>query len=82
MLLKKRGSPCFSELMPRRYLLGLTMNMSDRIGRLEMGCRSIFALDGDQLVPRQIPSEVVTEGMLKRFGNSLISFSKAFQSQH
>jgi len=46
-----------------------------------MGCRSIFALDGDQLVPRQIPSEVVTEGMLKRFGNSLISFSKAFQSQ-
>jgi hypothetical protein len=80
VLLKKRGSLCFSELMPRRYLLGLTTNVSGRIGILEMGCRSIFAVNGDQLVPRQIPSETFTDGMQKRFGNSLISFSKAFQS--
>jgi hypothetical protein len=81
VLLKKRGSLCFSELMPHRYLLGLAMNASGRIGVLEMGCRSIFAINGDQLVPRRIHSEVFTDGMQKRFGNSLISFSSAFQSQ-
>ena len=81
VLLKKRGSLCFSELMPRRYLLGLTMDRSGRVGMLEMGCRSIFALNGDHLVPRQTPSETFTDGMQKRFGNSLISFSKAFQSK-
>jgi hypothetical protein len=82
VLLKKRGSLCFSELMPRRYLLGLTTNGSGRIGILEMGCRSIFAVNGDKLVPRQTPSETFTNGMQERFGNSLISFSKAFRSQH
>jgi len=82
VLLKKRGSLCFSELMPRRYLPGLTTNGSGRIGILEMGCRSIFAINGDQLAPRQNPSETFTNGMQERFGNSLISFSKAFQSQH
>jgi hypothetical protein len=80
VLLKKRGSLCFSELMPRRYLLAVRTDTSGRIGRLEMGCRSIFAIDGDQLSPRQTTPEVVTSGMKERFGNSLASFSKAFRS--
>jgi hypothetical protein len=80
VLLKKRGSLCFSELMPRRYLLAVRTDTSGRVGRLEMGCRSIFAIDGDQLSPRQSTPEVVTSGMKERFGNSLASFSKAFRS--
>jgi len=81
VLLKKRGSLCFSELMPRRYLLGLAMNASGRIGLLELGCRSIFSLNGDRLVPRQTSPEAFTNGMRERFNNSLTSFSRAFQGQ-
>jgi hypothetical protein len=80
VLLKKSGSMCFSELMPRRYLLALRTDTSGRVGWLEMGCRSIFMLDGDRLSPRQTTPEVVTIGMKERFGNSLASFSNGFKS--
>ncbi len=80
VLLKKRGSPCFSELLPRPYLLGLAMDDSDRIGWLKMGCRAIYAIDGDRLTPRDQEGGPVTVGMNDRFGNSLAAFSKAFES--
>ena len=54
---------------------------NDAAGWLEMGCRSIFAIDGDQLSPRQTIPEIVTAGIKERFGNSLASFSKAFASR-
>jgi hypothetical protein len=80
VLLKKRRSLCFSELMPRRYLFGLSMDPSGRIGWLAMGCRSIFAVDGDRLAPRETSPEIFTTGVKERFGNSLAAFSKAVQS--
>lgn len=80
VLLKKRGSLCFSELMPRRYLLGLTMDSSGRVGWLAMGCRSIFAVNGDRLSSRETNLEVVTTGIKEQFGDSLAAFSKAVQS--
>ena len=79
VLLKKSGSMCFSELMPRRYLLALRTYDSGRAGWLEMGCRSIFMVDGDRLSPRQVTPEPVTLGMKQRFGNSLASFSNGFK---
>jgi hypothetical protein len=81
VLLKKRGSLCFSELMPRRYLLALRMDESGQAGVLEMGCMSIFAIDGDRLSPRQTVTEAITSGMKERFGNSLAAFSNSFGSR-
>ena len=81
VLLKKRGSLCFSELMPRRYLLAVRTDTSGRVGWLVMGCRSVFMIDGDQLSTRRTTPEVVTAGMKERFGNSLESFSKALGSR-
>lgn len=78
VLLKKRGSLCFSELMPRPYLLALQTDRSDRVGWLEMGCRSIFAVDGDRLTPREQRAEPVTLGMKSRFNNSFLAFRNAF----
>jgi hypothetical protein len=80
VLLKKRGSLCFAELMPRRYLLGLTMDSSRRVGWLAMGCRSIFAVNGDRLSSRETNLEVVTTGIREQLGDSLAAFSKAVQS--
>jgi hypothetical protein len=80
VLLKKSGSGCFSELMPRRYLLALRTYASGRVGLLEMGCKSIFMVDGDHLSPRQTTPELITIGMKERFGNSLASFSNGFKS--
>ena len=80
VLLKKRGSLCFSELMPRRYLLALQMDASNRVGWLAMGCRSIFAIDGDRLSSREPNPGVVISGFKDRFGNSLSAFSRAFQT--
>jgi hypothetical protein len=81
VLLKKRGVLCFSELMPRPYLLAVRTYSSGRVGWLEMGCRSIYMIDGDRLSPRQTILEVVTSGMKERFGNSLAAFSNAFGSR-
>ena len=85
VLLKKRGALCFAELLPRTYLLALRMDSSDRVGWLEMGCRSIFTLSGDRLIPRELKAEPVTSGMKARFNNSLIAFQNAFlphESRH
>lgn len=78
VLLKKRGSPCFSELLPRPYLLALRTDKSDRVGWLEMGCRSIFSVNGERLIPREQKVEPLTLGMKSRFKNSLVAFSNAF----
>jgi hypothetical protein len=80
VLLKKRGSLCFSELMPRRYLLELRMDSSGRVGVLEMGCRGIFGVDGDRLTSRYLGPDVFVSGVKERFGNSLTAFSNAFKS--
>jgi hypothetical protein len=53
VLLKKRGELCFSELMAGRYLLGMSVSSSGRLGGLPMGCRSIFAVDQDKLTLRE-----------------------------
>lgn len=81
VLLKKRKSLCFSELMPRRYLLALYMENTGRVGWLALGCRSIFAVDDDLLTPRQTEPEPVTNGLKERFGNSLTALSKALQTR-
>ena len=80
VLLKKRGSPCFSELLPRLYLLALAMDTSGRIGWLAMGCRSIFMVDGDRLTPRDGEARAVALGLKERFDNSLAAFSRVFES--
>jgi hypothetical protein len=79
VLLKKRNSLCFSELMPRRYLLALSMDPSGKLGIPEMGCRSIFAIDGDRLSPRQTDPEIVTLGMKERFGDSLAALFRELE---
>jgi hypothetical protein len=78
VLLKKKGSLCFSELLPSTYLLALQMGRSDRVGWLAMGCRSIFSVDGDRLIPREQRTEPVTLGMKNMFNNSLVAFRRAF----
>jgi len=80
VLLKERGSRCFSELMPRRYLLGLSMDASERVGRLDMGCRSIFSVDGDRLTSRESGPDVFVSGVKERLGNSLTPFLNAFKN--
>jgi hypothetical protein len=85
ILLKKRGALCFSELLPRRYLLALQTDDSDRVGWLAMGCRSIYAVNGDLLSPREQGPEPVTVGIRTRFNNSLFAFQSGFrnlQSSH
>ena len=77
VLLKKHGTSCFSELLPRRYLLGLTTSSSGQIGWMNMGCRSIFMVDGDRLTPRQTLPEPVTQGVAEQLGSSLSAFTNA-----
>ena len=79
VLLKKRGKMCFSELMAGRYLLGMTISSSGRVGGLPMGCRSIFAVDQDRLTPRQSGDDPVTRGVRDELGNSLTSFLAAVE---
>ena len=79
VLLKKRGELCFSELMPHRYLLGMTVSSSGRVGGLPMGCRSIFGVDQDRLTPRQPGDDPVTQGVREQLGNSLTAFLAAVE---
>ncbi len=79
VLLKKRGTLCFSELMPRRYLLALWTDTSNQIGWLHMGCRSIYSVDGDGLSPRQQEPNTVTTGIKEHYGNSLQRVSEAIE---
>jgi hypothetical protein len=78
VLLKKRGSLCFSELMPRRYLLGLRVDATARTGWIVLGCRGIYSVDEDRLMPRQEAQEPVATGIQNRFKNSLSAFEKSF----
>jgi hypothetical protein len=79
VLLKKRGELCFSELMPHRYLLGMTVSSSGRVGALPMGCRSIFGVDQDRLMPRQPGDDPFTRGVREQLGNSLTAFLTAVE---
>ena len=79
VLLKKRGELCFSELMPRRYLLGIRVSSSGLVGSLPLGCTSIFTVSGDQLTPRQSGDDPVTRGVREHLGNSLSAFLGAVE---
>lgn len=77
--LRKRGSLCFSELMPRRYLLALQTDPSGTVGSLALGCRSIYLIDGDILCPREKSPDPVVDGIRGQFRNSLSAFVTGFQ---
>ena len=81
VLLKKRGSPCFSELVPTHYLLALIMDSSDRVGTLGLGCQAIFLVNGDQLTSRDEQGRRVAMDMRTKFGNSLSAFTRAFEQR-
>ncbi len=80
VLLKKRGSLCFSELLPHPYLLALMMDNSNRIGLLGLGCRGIFPVEGDGLTPRVQTPEPLADGIKAKFGNSLEAFLKVVEN--
>jgi hypothetical protein len=80
VLLKKRGELCFSELMPRRYLLGMRISSSGQVASLPMGCESIFMVDDDgRLTPRQTEDSPFIHGVREQLGNSLSAFLAAVE---
>lgn len=82
VLFKKRGPTCFSELMPRKYLLGLTPYKSGQVATLELGCRSINMVDDDGKIRTRAPEDDrVMSGMRDRFHNSLAEFRAWFQAK-
>lgn len=81
VLLKKRGDLCFSELMPRRYLLGMRISSSGQVASLPMGCESIFMVDEGRLTPRQSGETPFIRTVREQIGNSLPVFLAAVEQR-
>jgi hypothetical protein len=79
VLLKKQGSLCFSELMPRRYLPGMRISSSGQVASLPIGCESIFMVDEGRITSRQPSDTPFIHGVREQLGNSLPAFLAAVE---